>query len=68
MKTCLRRVACQYRPGLRLSSSTLLQYIQDDFVRERQKDRSVTSDDLVLRMTLARSGPSSYAKATTDAS
>jgi len=30
------------------------QYIQDDFVRERREDRSVTSNDLVLRMTLAR--------------
>jgi hypothetical protein len=31
-----------------------LQYIQNDFVRERQDDKSVSADDLILRMTVAR--------------
>ena len=32
----------------------ILQYIQDDFVRERQQALGVNSDDLVLRMSAAR--------------
>jgi hypothetical protein len=30
------------------------QHIQNDFVRERQDDKSVTADDLIMRMTIAR--------------
>lgn len=30
------------------------QHIQDDFVRERQDDKNVTPDDLIMRMTIAK--------------
>jgi len=33
---------------------TAAEYIQNDFVRERQDDKSITADDLILRMTIAR--------------
>jgi len=30
------------------------EYIQNDFVRERQDDKSLSADDLIIRMTIAR--------------
>jgi len=30
------------------------EYIQNDFVRERQDDKNVSTDDFILRMTIAR--------------
>jgi hypothetical protein len=30
------------------------EYIQNDFVRDRQNDKSITADDLITRMTVAR--------------
>lgn len=32
----------------------ILQHIQNDFVQERQDDKSVTADDLITRMTIVR--------------
>lgn len=36
------------------SDDLALQYIQNDFVHERQDDKNVSTDDLIMRMTIAR--------------
>lgn len=35
-------------------SEATSEYIQQDFVRDRQKDKAITSDDLIRRMTVAK--------------
>ena len=40
--------------GVRCTHSPRYQHIQQDFVRERQEDQSITSDDLIRRMTVAK--------------
>jgi hypothetical protein len=47
-----------YDIGERLAWLTFKQHIQEDFVRQRQEDPSITADDLVHLMKVARCGDS----------
>lgn len=41
-------------PANRALTYFLPQYIQRDFVRDRQQNQAITSDDLIRRMTVAK--------------
>ncbi|PCH38721.1 hypothetical protein WOLCODRAFT_115930, partial [Wolfiporia cocos MD-104 SS10] len=49
-----RNLVVGARAGKVKVSEETSEYIQQDFVRDRQQDSSITSDDLIRRMTVAR--------------
>jgi hypothetical protein len=41
-------------PGYQCRAHARQQYIQEDFVKQRQEDQSITMDDLIHQMTISR--------------
>ncbi|OBZ75868.1 Mini-chromosome maintenance complex-binding protein [Grifola frondosa] len=52
--TAFRDLLLRARSGKVQVSGPISEYIQSDFVRDRQQDKAVTSDDLIRRMTIAK--------------